>query len=128
MKVKQLLTLITVAFAVSCSMAPMLGKKVSNDLADGVYEGRYSNSFNSAVVRVAVADNRIEKVELVKHRASSRGRTANDVIPQRIVEEQSTKVDAVSGATNSSRVIMNAVEDALKKARGETDSSTAGAE
>jgi uncharacterized protein with FMN-binding domain len=33
------------------------------------------------------------------------------------MEAQSTKVDAVSGATNSSRVIMNAVQAALEKGR-----------
>lgn len=125
MNSKQFLTLLTVTLAVSCSMAPMLGKKSSNELADGVYEGRYSSFPNSAVVRLTIADNRIEKVELVEHRASSRGRTANDIIPARIVEQQSTKVDAVSGATNSSRVIMNAAEDALKKAKGRTDDSAA---
>jgi uncharacterized protein with FMN-binding domain len=34
------------------------------------------------------------------------------------MEQQNTKVDAVSGATNSSMVIEKAVEDALKKAVG----------
>ncbi|MBE9570731.1 MAG: FMN-binding protein, partial [Proteobacteria bacterium] len=39
-----------------------------------------------------------------------------EVIPGRIVSEQSTVVDAVTGATNSSRVIMNAVQRAVEKA------------
>ncbi len=36
-----------------------------------------------------------------------------------ILEKQSADVDAVSGATNSSHVIVNAVQQALNKACGE---------
>jgi uncharacterized protein with FMN-binding domain len=52
----------------------------------------------------------------MKHFASWKGDKANDIIPQRIIAEQSTAVDAVSGATNSSRVIINGVQKALEKA------------
>jgi uncharacterized protein with FMN-binding domain len=120
---KYLLSTLVVVFTVACSMAPMLGKRASEKLVDGVYEGSYSSFPNAAVVRVTIADDRIAKVELIEHRASSRGKRANDAIPKRIVEEQSTQVDAVSGATNSSRVIMNAAEDALKKAMRENNRS-----
>jgi len=86
-------------------------------LADGVYEGEYKSFPNSAKVRVKVARGRISDVEILSHFASGIGHRADDVIPGRIVEEQSTAVDAVTGATNSSRVIMNAVEVALRDAR-----------
>ena len=45
------------------------------------------------------------------------GKKAEPVIPQRIIEQQSTRMDAVSGATNSSNVIMNAVHKAVEKAK-----------
>lgn len=45
-----------------------------------------------------------------------RGDKANEVIPQRIVNEHSTDVDEASGATNSCRVLMNSVQEALDKA------------
>ena len=45
-----------------------------------------------------------------------KGGAAEGIIPHRIIETQSTKVDAVSGATTSSVAIMNAVEDAVRKA------------
>ena len=38
------------------------------------------------------------------------------IIPQRIIEKQSTAVDGVSGATNSIHVIMNAVQKSIQKA------------
>jgi uncharacterized protein with FMN-binding domain len=39
---------------------------------------------------------------------------AAEVIPQMVVDAQSLQVDAISGATFSSKVILLAIEDALK--------------
>jgi len=100
-----------------CQIAPLMGTPVvSEGLKDGVYEGEYKKGINKAVVKVIITDGRIAEIELVKHTASWIGKKANKIIPQKIVEQQSTKVDAVSGATNSSRVIMNAVQKAIEKA------------
>ena len=44
------------------------------------------------------------------------GGHAEEVIPAKIIEKQSTNVDAVSGATMSSDAIMNAVESAIEGA------------
>ncbi len=100
-----------------CQIAPLMGAPVEPEgLKDGVYEGEYKKGINKAVVKVIITDDRIVEIELVKHTASWIGKKANEIIPQRIVEQQSTQVDAVSGATNSSRVIMNAVQKAIEKA------------
>ncbi len=101
----------------SCQIAPLMGTPVEPEgLKDGVYEGEYKKGINKAVVKVTIADGRIADVELVKHTASWIGKKANEVILQEIISQQSTRVDAVSGATNSSRVIMNAVQKAVEKA------------
>ena len=100
-----------------CQIAPLIGTPVvSEGLRDGVYEGEYRKGINNAVVKVTVDEGRIAEIELVKHFSSWIGKKANEIIPPRIVEQQSTRVDAVSGATNSSRVIMNAVQKAVEKA------------
>ena len=100
-----------------CQIAPLMGTPVEPEgLKDGVYEGEYKKGINKVVVKVTIYDGRIAEIELVKHTASWIGKKANEIIPQRIVEQQSTQVDAVSGATNSSRVIMNAVQKAIEKA------------
>ena len=100
-----------------CQIAPLMGTPVEPEgIKNGVYEGEYKKGINKAVVKVTITDSRIADVELVKHTASWIGKKANEIIPQKIVEQQSTKVDAVSGATNSSRVIMNAVQKAIEKA------------
>jgi uncharacterized protein with FMN-binding domain len=44
------------------------------------------------------------------------GGPAEEIIPARIIEKQSTNVDAVSGATMSSDAIMNAVQFAIEEA------------
>ena len=100
----------------SCTMAPIKGSVIEHEkLVDGVYEGRYRHGPNSAVVKVTISEGQIVDIEVVKHFASWKGDKATEVIPQRIISEQSTEVDAVSGATNSSRVIMNAVQNAVEK-------------
>jgi uncharacterized protein with FMN-binding domain len=84
-------------------------------LIDGVYEGSSRAGPNKAPVKVTIEDERIVTIEIVKHRAW-KGRKAESAIPKRIIEAQSTEVDAVTGATNSSRVIINAVQKAIEKA------------
>jgi uncharacterized protein with FMN-binding domain len=102
-------------FISGCKSAKILGGPVDHArLVDGVYKGFSKGGPNSAEVEVTVKDRRIARVVILKHDAW-KGKKADPVIPQRIVETQSTKVDAVSGATNSSNVIMNAVQDAVEK-------------
>ncbi|GCF94190.1 FMN-binding protein [Enterococcus florum] len=77
---------------------------------DGEYIGEKDADIIGAKVKVTVKDHKIEKIDL-EHR-NDRGEKA-EVIPQRIIQQQKISVDAVSGATNSSKVIQKAVETAL---------------
>ena len=99
----------------SCAVTPKIGGPLTQQLKDGVYEGSYSGGPNKAVVEVKINGNKIVDIKLVEHRAM-RGVKADPIIQERIIESQSTNVDAVSGATNSSYVIMNAVQKAVEKA------------
>lgn len=81
-------------------------------LADGTYEGDCDVGYIYAKVRVAVKDGEIASIDLLEHR-NERGAAGEGVL-ERIVSEQNVGVDAVSSATNSSRVIEKAVENALK--------------
>lgn len=83
---------------------------------DGMYEGEFSEFPNMAHVKVTIKDNRITEIELLDRGGTWVGDPANKAIPERIIEKQSTNVDAVSGATRSSVAIMNAVDNAVKKA------------
>ena len=70
----------------------------------------------SAVVDVIVEDQGIAEIRIIRHR-HWRGGPAEEAIPGSIIEQQSTGVDVVTGATVSSAAIMNAVQDAVEKAR-----------
>ena len=83
-------------------------------LNDGVFTGS-AGHIDKATVSLTVQDHRVTGVTLESFFASPIGQKARDVIPQRIVERQSTKVDVVSGATEASNVIMNAADEAVKK-------------
>ena len=99
-----------------CAETLIIGTPLGHvKLVDGVYEGSYRGGPNSALVKVTIKDNTIVNIEIVTHRAW-KGKKAELPILKRIIENQSTDVDAVSGATNSSRVIMNAVQKAIEKA------------
>ena len=78
---------------------------------DGVYEGQCDTGVVRARVQVTVRDHRMESIELLEHE-NGRGTPAEAILDQ-MVQEQTTAVDAVSGATCSSKVIRKAVENAI---------------
>lgn len=79
---------------------------------DGNYTGNCDATVIGAEVNVKVENHKIVNVELVKHK-NERGKNA-EIIPERVVQAQSLQVDTVSGATNSSKVILKAIENALE--------------
>ena len=94
---------------IKASMPDMTGK------TNGVYRGNYSLSGTPVRVTldVTVQDNNITEIRIIKHIHSPIGRKA-EKITQNIIEEQSLEIDAVSGATGSSKAILKAVENALQ--------------
>jgi uncharacterized protein with FMN-binding domain len=101
---------------IGCRTALTPGAPVdSTRLADGMFEGSASSGMDSATVRIIVQGKRITRVEIAAFEASPIGSPARDVMPQRIVEKQSTRVDVVSGATDASNVITSAAERAVQE-------------
>jgi uncharacterized protein with FMN-binding domain len=102
--------------ASGCAAPKITGGPIADrSLADGRYAGEAAHGPVRVIAEVTIQNQRIVKIELLTHH-NLKGKRAEQVVV-RIVEEQSTSVDAVSGATVSSIAIMNAVEDAIKKAR-----------
>ena len=107
--------LLTIILFKNCRSAAVIDQPVEpGRLVDAVYQGSYKHGPNKAEVEVTIQNQKIIKVEILKHNAW-KGKKAESFIPNRIVEKQSTNVEAVSGATNSSNVIMNAVQKAIEK-------------
>ncbi|MCC0645101.1 MULTISPECIES: FMN-binding protein [unclassified Clostridioides] len=92
----------------------MTFKKVNiSDIADGTYVGECNVNIISAKVEVTVKSGKISSINLLEHK-NERGKTAEKVI-DKVLNKQKVDVDAVSGATNSSKVIKKAIENALIK-------------
>lgn len=78
---------------------------------DGIYYGHENGKVIEVEVQVAVEDNRIIDIDLLKH-VNGQGEGAEPIVDD-ILEAQSVQIDNISGATLSSKVIRKAVENAL---------------
>ena len=129
MKKKLLIILLVIVVVIGVSVLGLMSYLESNleqltdmkmsdidlsSIPDGVCTGSYKMFPVDAKVKVTIADNKITDIELVEH-GNGQGKPA-EVIPERVVEAQSLKVDAVTGATYSSQVILKAIENALLNA------------
>lgn len=82
-----------------------------NKVKDGTYDGKFNAIMVAAETSVTVKDHKIVNIKLLKHK-TERGKPA-EVITKKVVQAQSLKVDTISGATNSSKVILKSIENAL---------------
>ncbi|MFD1420416.1 FAD-binding protein [Lactiplantibacillus songbeiensis] len=89
------------------------------DLGADQYLGSSNSGLGGKItVRVTYRAKQIENVEVVQHHESEDvGLVAVDQLPKEIVAANSTDVDAISGASASSRAIKEAVQDALKQVK-----------
>lgn len=81
--------------------------------ADGIYTGGCDNGLVKVQAEVTVQNHEIVKVRLLKHTNGLGG--AAEAITDTVVQYQSVELDAVSGATMSSKTILKAVENALSE-------------
>ncbi len=86
---------------------------------DGEYEGEGKGNNGPIAVKVTVADGKISAVEVTEHAETENiYESAEGTVIDSIVANNGTAgVDAVTGATNSSRGIMEAVDNALADAK-----------
>jgi uncharacterized protein with FMN-binding domain len=82
-------------------------------IKDGVYTGEYDVNFISAKVEVKVENKKIKSITLIEHK-NERGQAAEKIVND-VVQKNSIKVDTVTGATNSSKVILKSIEQALEE-------------
>jgi uncharacterized protein with FMN-binding domain len=92
---------------------------------DGVYEGSYTLTlppggiafYNFMAVAVTVKHGRIDAISVTKPQELNQDDVYNAMVagPNGIIARQTLAVDAVSGASYSSKVLLKAVEDALSQ-------------
>lgn len=96
------------------------------DLADGTYEGS-ANGFSGKIkVSVVIKNQTIWSINILSNSDDEAFfNRAKEGVTASILAKQSTDVDTVSGATYSSRGIINAVKDALSSSDGEEQTAVA---
>lgn len=102
-------------------------KKELTDLTD-VFKAVGNSVVAPVEVEVTIKDNQIENIAIVGgEETDSHGggtnhisQTVVDYLIPRIIENQSLAVDAISGATNTSNAVINAVDQAINAAGGDS--------
>ena len=80
-------------------------------IADGKYQGNSKVGPVRVTLDVTVQNSVMTSIQLIQHR-NGLGKKAEAIVPK-IIDAQSLGVDVVSGATASSKAILQAVENAL---------------
>ena len=81
------------------------------NVPDGIYLGEYNSFPVSASVSVTVSNHEITEIVITRH-DNGQGQAAEAIIDD-VTSEQTLLVDAIAGATYSSKVILLAIHDAL---------------
>lgn len=84
-----------------------------SDVQDGNYVGEYSITPVYVQVDVFINNHQITDIVIMQH-DNGMGSAAESIIND-VIEEQSLDIDAVSGATVSSKCILKAIENAIEK-------------
>ena len=93
----------------SGNIQPLLHAK---SVDDGIYNGEAEAGSYVYKVKVEVQNHRIVNIEGIDNRKSSYVSYAEGVFTK-IIKQQKVDVDAITGATTTSKAFMKAVENAL---------------
>jgi uncharacterized protein with FMN-binding domain len=82
----------------------------------GTYTGEGQGHGGAIKVAVSVNDKKIEKIEILEHSESDFSKPVFKEILDLAIENNTASVDAVSGATETSKGLVDALNDAVSKA------------
>ena len=82
------------------------------NITDGIYVGKYSITPVYVEVEASVTEHKITNIKIIEHENGLGGK-AEKIIDD-VISRQSLEVDAVSGATVSSKCIIKTIEKALQ--------------
>lgn len=89
---------------------------------DGTYYGESEGYYSMVKVEVIITTGQIESVNIVKHNEPTiLADIVFDELPPKIIKNNGTDVDIVSGATYTSNSLIEAVNKALEQASKEED-------
>ncbi|MGM0421233.1 MAG: RnfABCDGE type electron transport complex subunit D, partial [Bacillota bacterium] len=91
---------------------------VEFDIPDGVYTGTSPGRNEEITVEITVEDEELVDVRIISHKESDYlADPAFDLLSARLLEQQTTQIDLVAGATISSKGFLAAVGDAVDSGR-----------
>lgn len=82
-----------------------------SEVKSGKYFGRCNYTFVGAEVEVLIQNGEIKNINILNHN-NMKGKKAEEIIKS-VIQNQSLKVDMVSGATYSSKVILKSIENSI---------------
>jgi uncharacterized protein with FMN-binding domain len=101
------------------------GAITESGFAPGVYEGTGQGYRGPVRVQVQVSPAGIEDIVIISHdEGNYSGLPAMEELLDLVLTEGTTDLDAISGATYSSRGFLEAVEDALERAHREANGTS----
>jgi uncharacterized protein with FMN-binding domain len=91
---------------------PVINGVDLSGVADGTYSGHYKGGRWTNDVSVTVAGGKIVYIQIVKD-VTFPDENTSDTLFRRVIEQQTTAVDTVSGATVTSKAYLKAIENAF---------------
>ncbi len=82
------------------------------EINNGIYEGKVQIDDFIYRVSVEIRDHKISNIEIISIEDNEYSKKAREIIDT-VIKKQSVNVDAISGATKSSRALLMAIENAL---------------
>jgi len=86
----------------------------TSQLKNGAYDGKYNGGRWSNEVSVVLEGGKITKINVVKSVLIEKPEVTRELI-NNVIEKQDTNIDAISGATVTSKAYLKAIEIALLK-------------
>ncbi len=120
-KIVSLLLVFLMAFAslAGCGKTDSTINPSEGKYKDGVYEGKGAGNGGDIVLQVTVENGDIAGIDVIEHKETEvLSDAAFDKVITAVLDNKSTNVDVVTGASFTSRGIIAALKDALIKAGG----------
>lgn len=110
----------TLALFITANLTACTSQTTKPIYAAGIYEGKAQGFGGEVAVKVEVDSTKIKTIEALSHQETEGiGASAIEQLTKTVAEKQTTQIDAIGGATISSKAFIKATENALARARGE---------
>lgn len=81
-------------------------------ISDGIYPGSFTYLTSTLEVEVIIKDHEIIKISIIKGAVTKQGKKAEKIIDA-VIKKQTANVDAITGATTTSKGLLKSIENAL---------------